>query len=1732
MIDENIVRNYEISLWTLQDSFIAVLKQSGINSKGQVQDSIETINIDGTQELSFTIPMYLTAPNGTGLNEKIENPIWYNTQNGNLIVNLRKVKLIINKNTKNEAIYEFVINKISERHEKNQLYCDVECEGLAFNELGKIGYKMALSSDDYLNDYNEWFQSPNGEPEPRQTLQYWHKKLGIEYFPQNSINVSPNKWYYDIQMSWNASADSVGRAGNKIYEEEYTTSWGLNAYNEVVPLSFSELKEKERPIEIEESNLYNITQQLAEIFGVFCKYEYGYDENYHIISKKIIYYNNLIEEEKGHMDITYPYHTSNITRESDGTDLVTKMYVRGQENEDNTLNIMDSEINKSKEDYILNFDYLHELKIISEEQYKEIKIYEDSMFIINQQLKDLISQIDILNNKKIDVEADVSLAEKAITSAEEQYSVANKNWTELGGDASTPDGKIKIGGLNPKAVIISESVIGTRYIDIPLLGVDPASIKLYDGVLSYTSSDPYDNCTLIVNYTLEFDDYGNLIRLTNLPSNLSDKLLLLVCEYTPKNYWEKVQKYWAITLANEKEKKQQATEQLESITTELESKIPQYNELLDQKNVLIKDFEKMMGPALREGYWQPEDYFDYNTNHLVNFSAPSSEEKDNVQYYWDQNITKEENNITFNQGNDLRQYLMISLTDNQLKFVQQNYENLSFIYYDEIITNVSPTTEAEKNKLRHSVHLIGGCELGFIFQIDKIKPVLIITDSKLFTIKQLNFLKTNNNSNYNSQLGVVNNTIVDGRIVTTINPAISINSNAYIFGNSSDSDPLLIKRNGVVGIQQDQCLLRIKINFSSLNTYSDTLLIKLGEEKILTQHEDYYITKEYNSTYITIRPEVLFKLGNYSPSLTISYSLSTASDAIYLDALEIAKENAYPKVAYTVDLSIYDPKIVYNIYNKLSKVVHINDVDLKFENVQGYISKIKLDLDHPWKDEIEVKNYKTKFEDLFNSIMASTVDIQKNGYRYSIAAAGFNNDGTLDSEVLTTSFNNNSSIFNNYLNTNFDNIEVINNKLKSIFNEAGLLLSNANNSLLNMQSLSVSNANILSGLYSGIQSGFANGIDYTNNYTLVSGDTVNVSAVRINKDEGIYIGSNKKIILSATNAIRNENGDYIGDPAIERSGANVELSPQRLLMGVSNLINGNNGAIDITSDQIILAVGSNIQELQNDASKEITEDIELSGVQIKKDYIGLAAGSENNRSIVSIKPTDITLGTIGENRTGSYIKIAKEKLELGAKTDLSINTNNFKLQTNYTNNNIIGDTIFSIGSNLQSINSNTNINTLSKNSNVNFLINKTGTFINGAFTVVGTVQNNYYPFFKVENEKMGIFRSSIDTTDLTSNDVEGLLYFENGNLYIKGNIIASSFQLSDSVAIEEFDQLVSSSSLSANVSTINTNVTEITNSIEPITAYGLIGRNIFASGTTVNNINYDIDGYPIQNSKSYGLILGNSSRLPMLIGSNSGITIAGDAETQNGEAIVLNSGGISLRGGIIELISSDNSETSIIKLNEEGINLASTAEINMETGGKFNVSADTGSVSLGDYFSIDNEGNLRCKRITCDFINGKDVSNLQTIMTDDGAKTTYGTGNLIYFEGEIFNIDKLSDEHPTSGLNITLKIKFKYDILPNTNFKLRLQFSNDSHPFSVRTGRITIYNLSSYIGSDLTYTSEPDTYQQVNEQRPHITTQTFNFGGSSFSAGEYQCNIVLDTNTYTSYHLYHLYCNKSYLEIV
>ena len=52
------VRSYEVSVWTLQDEFLTMLKWSDAEHKGRIQYPKMTLSVDGTQELSFSIPMY------------------------------------------------------------------------------------------------------------------------------------------------------------------------------------------------------------------------------------------------------------------------------------------------------------------------------------------------------------------------------------------------------------------------------------------------------------------------------------------------------------------------------------------------------------------------------------------------------------------------------------------------------------------------------------------------------------------------------------------------------------------------------------------------------------------------------------------------------------------------------------------------------------------------------------------------------------------------------------------------------------------------------------------------------------------------------------------------------------------------------------------------------------------------------------------------------------------------------------------------------------------------------------------------------------------------------------------------------------------------------------------------------------------------------------------------------------------------------------------------------------------------------------------------------------------------------------------------------------------------------------------------------------------------------------------------------------------------------------------
>jgi len=78
--------------------------------------------------------------------ERVENPIWYNVEQGIIITDLSKIKIIFCKHEEDEKVFEFLITKLEERHTDDNLYCKITCEGLAFHELGKIGYKISLTA--------------------------------------------------------------------------------------------------------------------------------------------------------------------------------------------------------------------------------------------------------------------------------------------------------------------------------------------------------------------------------------------------------------------------------------------------------------------------------------------------------------------------------------------------------------------------------------------------------------------------------------------------------------------------------------------------------------------------------------------------------------------------------------------------------------------------------------------------------------------------------------------------------------------------------------------------------------------------------------------------------------------------------------------------------------------------------------------------------------------------------------------------------------------------------------------------------------------------------------------------------------------------------------------------------------------------------------------------------------------------------------------------------------------------------------------------------------------------------------------------------------------------------------------------------------------------------------------------------------------------------------------------
>jgi len=82
----------------------------------------------------------------------------------------------------------------------------------------------------------------------------------------------------------------------------------------------------------------------------------------------------------------------------------------------------------------------------------------------------------------------------------------------------------------------------------------------------------------------------------------------------------------------------------------------------------------------------------------------------------------------------------------------------------------------------------------------------------------------------------------------------------------------------------------------------------------LTDYEDYYVLSKDSKYYITIKPEAILAQKTYTGNCSLIYTIDNNNISIYLDSMEVAKENAMPKVSYQIDLSSLNLNFIHHAY--------------------------------------------------------------------------------------------------------------------------------------------------------------------------------------------------------------------------------------------------------------------------------------------------------------------------------------------------------------------------------------------------------------------------------------------------------------------------------------------------------------------------------------------------------------------------------------------------------------------------------------------------------------------------------------------------------------------------------------------------------------------------------------------------------------------------------------------------
>lgn len=948
---------YEISLWTHNDEFISILAQSGKYYLKEGFNPIFKQTTSGEMSLSFTIPIIIFNKDK---NEWENNSLWYdNLRKTNQLANEQKVKLIFDKYKKindkyAHKIFEMVITSITERREGNEVYCDVECTSLAQKWLGKIGYQLTLDSETILLEE----EKENTTIEPN--INYWLDKV----FPKDDNGDWVTDWGYSIQMNYNEVG--LNRDSDKIYEDDNVINWQQNE-EKLVPQYNIDPIEKKRFANIKESNKYNITQDLAELFKVFVRYDFLYEDTsnpFKITKGIVVYYNEALENTE--YAITYKDNETGLSKTSDSNDIVTKLYVQNIESEhsDNGyISISDAPNNITKDNFILNFDYFIQSRQLSSAQETAIYQYQLDIRKINEQIEETIRNRNSIEDKIVDYQIEVDSILSKIQSAQDNIN----NYTDK---LSAIDTELKNNRIREEKVAhIVDERDGILYVSLKRAGVlDSAGIQCNTEEVSVD--------------VLKKDNYGFVKELSVTGNVIKGQIIYLSYTYDVLSYYRnEIQSYTSIrdSLQEKYTEKNEYLGNSETTTSKIDGNLyEQYNywknyyeSLIEEKNSINISFEKIMGYFLKEGNWNTNDY-----------EAPAeSKQISGCTIWYDNNPQDGEQLSYYDSGaqEEIKYYNYIDIEEIKLKI--PNIEELVIVdlwnennieYSKQYLYNAQYTPQFMK--IGEQIHLI----------------LLLNSDIDI---------NTDINADHPHKLFYLDNS---GQMQ---------NISKYYRSGSKNQNNLVYRRYEL----QDDNIITSSISISNSG-------------KTLKEYYDYSIVNSNNGKIITFKCNNNV-LPNYN-NFTINYKCDRTAQQFYYDAQDVSKNSAFPAVSYDVSFiylqkrlniepELYidskyqqiSKKLNDNIELKLGSIVRINDHQLYFKGIKGIISEISLDLENNQNNSFVVQNYKTKFDDLFGRIVASSEQLKQNEISYNRAATAITPTQEIVGSIIQNTINNNKLIF-------------------------------------------------------------------------------------------------------------------------------------------------------------------------------------------------------------------------------------------------------------------------------------------------------------------------------------------------------------------------------------------------------------------------------------------------------------------------------------------------------------------------------------------------------------------------------------------------------------------------------------------------------------------------------------------------------------------------------------------------